>query len=170
MSERDDPKEVILYTIDSETSALVPYDPDQDKDEGDSGEGGSWWEDGSTRIKYEDPFKNYELLSDLSKHHQNYADRVQAAVEPDPQSKNTLSNNFGMENKSEFLPHPLLAGKPYFNGMDPKTTPLPDSTQLTDSPEYNNARNELKMKQQLRNEKKLQNTKERTFNPRPDGM
>lgn len=125
------------------------------------------WSDDSTRIKFEDPFKNYELLSELAKHHQQHADKVQSAREPDPEQKHDLGNNFGQQHQSEFLPHPLLAGKPYFNGIDPKTTPLPSETMLTDSPEYNDVRNELKMQKALRKEKQLQNAN--VFNPKPDG-
>ena len=139
-----------------------------DKQNDDEGEGSvTDWRDDSTRVKFEDPFKNYELLSELAKHHQNFADTVQSATEPDPEQKKDLSNNYGMQNQADFLPHPLLAGKPYFNGIDPKTSPLPSETMLTDSPEYNDVKNELKMQKALRNEKRLQN--ERTFNPRPDG-
>jgi hypothetical protein len=135
---------------------------DQDDDSGTT-----TWTDDSTRIKFEDPFKNYELLSELAKHHQQFADGVQAAREPDPDQKNDLSNNFGAQHQSDFLPHPLLAGKPYFNGVDPKTTPVPSETMLTDSPEYNDVKAELKMQKALRKEKQLQN--ENVFNPKPDG-
>lgn len=169
MSNKDKPTEIKLLRVDTSTSQLVPFEESLDKGEDDAG-GTHWWDDESTRVKFEDPFKNYELMSDLAKHHQHYAEIVQKASEPDPEQQSQLSNNFGMEHQSEFLPHPLLAGKPYFNGMDPKATALPSETMLTESPEYNNARNELKLQKALKNDKKMQNSNDKGFSPRPDGF
>ena len=120
------------------------------------------------RIKYRDPYQQYELLCDLAQHHQKHAHKVEVAKQPDLKQDQTVEQAAMMHR--DFLQHPLLAGKPYFNGMDPKVTSLPSETQLTDSPEYNDARNELRLQKSLREEKKLQQAldKERSFHPKPN--